>query len=71
MPVHRLHVPRDGPVTELSDRDLNRMACLHAGVVQAEGDPRGDHVLRERANQDQQVSLPCPSTESVQIFSVF
>ena len=48
------------------------MACLHAGVVQAEGDPRGDHVLRERANQDQQVaSLPCPTTESVHIFSVF
>jgi len=29
---------------------------VHAGVVQAEGDPCGDHVLGERADQDQQVS---------------
>jgi hypothetical protein len=32
------------------------MRFVHAGVVQAEGDPRGDHVLRERADKDQQVS---------------
>jgi len=28
---------------------------LHAGIIQAEADPGGDHVVRERADQDQQM----------------
>ena len=28
---------------------------MHAGVIQAEADPSGDHVLRERLHQNQQV----------------
>ncbi len=30
---------------------------MHAGVIQAEEDPRGDHVLGECADKNQQVFL--------------
>jgi hypothetical protein len=48
---------------------------LHAGVVQAEGDPCGHHVLRERAEHYQQVCLlpsgvgyACPNSEAIHVF---
>ena len=31
------------------------LTSLHAGIIQAEADPGGDHVVRERADQDQQM----------------
>jgi CheY-like chemotaxis protein len=42
---------------------------MHAGVVQAQGDPRGDYVLGERAYKDHQVSIiivhACPNTQPI------
>lgn len=34
---------------------LTQIISFCSGIVGAQADPRGDHVLRERANQDHQV----------------
>lgn len=56
-----LDCPAESLITLINRRinltTQNHESYMHAGVIQAEEDPRGDHVLGECAHKNQQVFL--------------